>query len=53
MPNIRANGIQIEHDGFGDSAAPLFLRIEGFGVRRAETDSSLKTPEKGTGNLGL
>jgi pimeloyl-ACP methyl ester carboxylesterase len=31
MPNVTANGIQIEYDTFGDSSSPALLLIMGFG----------------------
>ena len=40
MPNVRANGIQIEYDTFGDAASPALLLIMGLGsqmVRWEET----------------
>ena len=31
MPNLRANGIQIEYETFGDRSCPPLLLIMGFG----------------------
>ena len=33
MPNVRANGIDIEYDEFGKSGDPALLLIMGFSAR--------------------
>jgi hypothetical protein len=33
MPNVTANGIQIEYDTFGDSSFPALLLIAGNGAQ--------------------
>ncbi len=32
MPNVAANGIQIEYDTFGDRSDPGLILINGFGM---------------------
>jgi pimeloyl-ACP methyl ester carboxylesterase len=41
MPNVRANGIQIEYDTFGDSSSPALLLIMGLGGQMIFWDEEL------------
>ena len=38
MPNVTANGIQIEYDTFGDSTSPVLLLIMGLGTQMIAWD---------------
>jgi len=41
MPNVKANGIQIEYDTFGDSSSPPLLLIVGLGCQMIYWDEEL------------
>jgi pimeloyl-ACP methyl ester carboxylesterase len=41
MPNVRANGIQIEYDTFGDRSSPPLLLIGGYGLQMIGWDEEL------------
>lgn len=41
MPSVRANGITIEYDDFGDPAAPAVLMIMGLGAQMITWDEEL------------
>jgi pimeloyl-ACP methyl ester carboxylesterase len=49
MPNVTANGIQIEYDTFGDSSLPPLLLIMGLGMQMIAWDEDFckKLVEKG------
>lgn len=49
MPNVTANGIQIEYDTFGDSSSPPLLLIMGLGMQMIAWDEDFcnKFVEKG------
>lgn len=41
MPNVTANGIQIEYDTFGDKSNPTILMIIGIGLQMIHWDEPL------------